>query len=87
MTLFPLSIPILMLFLAASTTVFLQLIPTNERGEVQERLGLSGVEAQRGSPLVRGLRPLFLLLLPFTKVIRAEAYRARARPPRCTASS
>lgn len=77
MTLFPLSIPILLLFLAASTYVFWQLVPTNEKGEVQARLGLSGVEAQRGSPLVRGLRPLFALLLPFTKVIRAEDYRAR----------
>jgi tight adherence protein C len=69
----------LLVFGAAAFVAALILVPTGEDERIKMRLGVSmqGVEAAQVSPLIHGLRPLYIVLLPCVSWIKAPRYRER----------
>lgn len=65
---------ILLIFWIGLFYMAFQLLPSGEKQEMEERLGVGGV-ANAVSPLITALRPLFSLMIPLVRWIRLPRYR------------
>jgi len=65
---------ILAIFWIGLFYIAFQLMPSGEKQEIEERLGVGGV-SNEVSPLVTALRPLFSFMLPLVKWMRLTKYR------------
>jgi tight adherence protein C len=67
-------IAIMLIFWVGVFYIIFQLMPSGEKQEIEERLGVNGVSNEI-SPLVSALRPLFILMIPLVAWVRLPRYR------------
>ena len=70
----PISLLLLLLFWGSVFFAVFQLVPSGEKQEARERLGVAGVNTDQ-SAIIDSLRPLLVMMAPLFVWIKAERYR------------